>query len=74
MNLKAGAQQITANKPVGGPDRDVAFEAWLNKLPFAVDFAELGQVRAGFEKLAAMNRLNRISSSPRLQHQTSVDI
>ena len=73
MNSNTGALQIAANDPVSGPDRDAAFEAWLNRLPFAVELAEVGRLRAGFEKLTAMNRLNRVSSLPRLQHQTSVD-
>lgn len=74
MNSSAGAKQITANNPVSEPDRDAAFEAWLTELPFTVEPVELVRVRAGFEKLAAMNRLNRISSSPLLRPRSGIDV
>ena len=74
MNSNAGEKQITANNPLSEPDRDAAFEAWLNDLSFAVEPAELGRVRAGFEKVAAMNRLNRISSSPLFGPRSDVDV
>lgn len=74
MNSNAGAKQITANSPISGPNLDAAFEAWLTQLPFAVEPAELGRVRAGFERLAAMNRLNRTSSSQRLRPTSGGDV
>jgi hypothetical protein len=61
MSSNAGAKQTTANDPVCEPDWDAAFRAWLSGLRFAIESAELGQVRAAFERLAAMNRMNRTS-------------
>ena len=61
MNSDTGANQTTANDPVSEADRDAAFKAWLSELGFVVEPAELGRVRAAFEHLAAMNRMNRIS-------------
>jgi hypothetical protein len=64
MNSSDGVKQITANNPAGGPDQETAFQTWLSGLQFTIEPAELGKVRTGFERLAAMNRLNRTSSSP----------
>jgi hypothetical protein len=65
MNSDVGAEQTTANDPVSEPDRDAAFKAWLSELRFVIEPAELGRVRAAFEQLAGMNRMNRASLSRR---------
>lgn len=62
MTPDAGTKQTTANDPpLGEPDRDAAFKVWLSELRFVIEPADLGRVRAAFEQLAAMNRMNRTS-------------
>lgn len=63
MTPDAGTKQTTASDPVGEPDRDAAFKVWLSELGFVIEPADLGRVRAAFEQLAAMNRMNRRSPS-----------
>lgn len=72
MNSDAGAEQTTANDPVSEADR--AFKAWLSELRFAIESADLGRVRAAFDHLAAMNRMNRTSLSRRWRRRSGGDL
>jgi hypothetical protein len=63
-----------ANDPVSVRDQDAAFEAWLSGLRFVIEPAELGRVRAGFDRLAVMNRINRtLAAQQRTRRAPGVD-
>jgi hypothetical protein len=63
-----------ANDSTSVPDQDAAFKAWMKELRFAIEPAELDRVRAAFERLAVMNRLNRTSSSRRRRRRYGVGV
>jgi hypothetical protein len=42
---------------------DAKFAAWLRDLRFVIEAGELDRARSAFERLAAMNQMNRTSSS-----------
>lgn len=63
MNSSNGARPMAANETASLSVQDTAFKAWLSELRFAIAPDELKRVRAAFERLAAMNRMNRTSAS-----------
>lgn len=73
MNSNIGVKQTAASEAGEPVYPEAEFAAWLRGLRFTVEPAELDRARAGFERLAAMNRVNRTSSSPGAPRGTGVD-